>query len=159
SAELACPKGGAPSVRLRQHEYLTVDRARSTNKLWKIPVCLTYPSGDKLASACKVLGSAEDIVELPSRCPSFVYANQDEGGYYRVALTRADLDKLTGPALAKLSEAERFGVVANAWAEVWSGDLAASSFLGMLPRFKNEKSLLVWQQIFDSLTEADQVLI
>jgi aminopeptidase N len=166
SAELVCPANRAPSVRLRQREYLTVDRGRSSDKLWKIPVCVTYPSNGKLASACKVLGSSEDVMDLPASpgashgdCPSFLYANQDEGGYYRVALTRADLDKLTGAALAKLSEAERFGVISNGWAEVWSGDLPASDFLGMLPRFKKETSLLVWQQILDALAEADRAVI
>jgi alanyl aminopeptidase len=151
-------------VRLRQREYWTLDRTGSNSKLWKVPVCLSYGSGDKVGSACTVLGTAEDRLDLPSspgapRCPSFVYANREEAGYYRVALARADLDKLTGPALSKLSEGERFGVVSNAWAAVWSGDLPASSFLGMLPRFKKETSLLVWERIFDSLQEADRAVI
>jgi alanyl aminopeptidase len=165
SAELTCPKGAAPSLRLRQREYLTLDRTSSNAKLWKVPVCAAYEAGGKMRSACKVLGSAEDVMELPASggpaaCPSFVYANQDEAGYYRLALARSDLDRLTSlTALAKLGEPERFGIVSNAAAEVWSGDLAASAFLGMLPRFKKETSLLVWQMIFDALRDAHEALI
>jgi alanyl aminopeptidase len=162
SAELVCPQGAGPWVRLGQREYLTLDRAKSEGKLWKIPVCVSYGSGNKVGSACTVLGTAEDRLELPvqtgSRCPSFLYANRDEGGYYRVALTRGDLEKLAGRT-RELSESERFGVVSNAWAGVWSGELSVSTFLGMLPRFKNETSLLVWERIFDSLMEADRSVI
>jgi alanyl aminopeptidase len=160
SAELVCD-GGTPWARLRQREYLTIDRAKSEGKLWKIPVCASYGDAGKVASSCTVLASAEGRLELPvrgARCPSFLYANRDEGGYYRVALTRADVEKLAGKA-RELSVSERFGIVSNAWAGVWSGDLPASAFLGMLPRFKNETSLLVWERIFDSLGEADRSVI
>jgi len=160
-AELVCKLGAVPSIRLRQSEYRTIDRARTSDKVWRIPVCLAFDAGARMGSACTKLVAAEGSIELPpgSRCPSFVYANQDEGGYYRIVLDGADLDKLSGTALTRLTERERFGVVANAWAMVWSGDLGLTTYLQLLSRFKKETSSLVWSHIVDSLREVDRVAI
>ncbi|HMI87183.1 MAG TPA: M1 family aminopeptidase, partial [Polyangiaceae bacterium] len=160
-AELVCNAGAVPSVRLRQSEYRTIDRARKSDKVWRIPVCLAFDAGAEVSSACTTLEAADGNIELPpgSRCPSFLYANQDENGYYRIALDGADLNKLTGASLTRLTERERFGVVANAWATVWSGDLGLTAYLQLLSRFKKETSSLVWNQIVDSLREVDRVAI
>ena len=59
-------------------------------------------------------------------CPTFVYANADEVGYYRVRVTQADLAALL-PFVSRLPERERFGVVSNAWAAVRAEQLPASA--------------------------------
>ena len=160
-AELACKPGAGPSVRLSQSEYRTIDRSRASEKVWRIPVCVAFGAGPKVGSACTVLSGTEQSLDLPqgSACPSFIYANQDEGGYYRLALDEADLDKLAGPALSQLTERERFGVLTSAWARVWSGELGMPAYFQLLSRFKSETSLLVWNQIIDSLREADRMAI
>jgi aminopeptidase N len=161
SAQLVCARDAVPSVQLRQREYRTLDRAQSSEKLWRIPVCVTFDAGAKVGGACTLLGGAETKVDLPlapgSRCPSIFYANQDEQGYYRVAFDRADLGRLTGAALTRLTERERYGLLSNAWAQVWSGDIALRDYLDLLPRFQKDTSVLVWGRIFDALRDADRI--
>jgi alanyl aminopeptidase len=168
SAELRCPAGAKerPTVRLRQAEYRTLDRKKdASDKRWRVPVCVLYDAGPKVQKQCTLLDGAEGSIEIDApkggapRCPSFLYPNAGELGYYRVQLTRSDLDKLSRGALGKLSEGERVGLVGNAWASVSSGDLPGSAFLAWLPNFRGETSGMVWQQILGSLREADGALI
>jgi len=168
SAELRCPSGATerPTVRLRQEEHRSLDRKKAaSDKRWRVPVCVLYDAGPKVAKQCTLLDGAEGSIEIDApkggapSCPSFVYPNAGELGYYRVRLARSDLDKLSRGALRKLSDGERLGLVGNAWASVWSGDLPASAFLAWLQNFQGETSGFVWQQILGSLREADGAVV
>jgi alanyl aminopeptidase len=167
SAELRCPSGKAerPSVRLRQEEYRSLDRKKeASDKRWRVPVCVLYDAGPKPAKQCTLLEGAEGSIELDApngraaSCPSFFYPNAGELGYYRVRLARSDLDKLAR-GLGKLSERERVGLVGNAWAAVWSGDLPAAAYLAWVRNFQGETSGLVWGQIMDSLGDVNRAFI
>ncbi|HEX2657607.1 MAG TPA: M1 family aminopeptidase [Polyangia bacterium] len=170
-AELECGQGedgrpaGKPAVRLTQREYRTLDRKASpSDKQWEIPVCLAFPAsaapGTRLARQCTMLEAPEAHVELDAAdtCPPFVYANAGEDGYYRVRLNPERLTALS-LALPRLSEAERFGVVSNAFAAVRSGDLNAPDFLALIAKLPAERSELVWSEIIGGLTAIDHALI
>ncbi|MET0592975.1 MAG: M1 family metallopeptidase [Polyangiaceae bacterium] len=155
------------SLQLKQEEYRTLDRKQPSTKLWQIPVCIVFDGGEKLERECTLLDTAETKLDLGKRraksgenggCPAF-YANAGEAGYDRIKLDRADLEKIAKTGLGKLSELERFGVVSNAWAQVWSGDLPASLYFDLLGSFKKETSRLVWREIVDSLYAADKSIV
>jgi len=157
SAELVCHNGDAPWIRVRQAEYRTLDRTGTSDKRWRIPICAVVDAAPKLLRRCTLLDGAEGYIELPPGvCPSFLYANADEAGYYRV---RPGRDQPTGRALAKLSETERFGLLSNTWAAVWSGDVPAFSYLELLPGLRQETSSLIWDQIYEALFEMNGALI
>ena len=107
-----------------------------------------------------MLTEREATLELDARgaCPTFVYANAGETGYYRVRIGPAELAALA-PVLGKLPERERFGVVSNAWAAVRAGQLPLSAFLELLGRFKNDPSRLVWTEILDALRSIDRTFV
>jgi aminopeptidase N len=166
----ACRAGegeGAPaSLQLRQEEYLTLDRKGPSSKLWHIPVCVVYDGGEKIERECMLLDSAEAKLDLGKRrakggdaCPTYFYPNAGESGYDRIKFSPDHLDKLTKSGLGKLSDVERFGLVSNAWAGVWSGDLPASAYFEVLGNFKKESSRLVWREIIDSLYAADKAVV
>ena len=167
----ACRAGegadASASFELRQEEYRTLDRKGPSNKLWHIPVCVVYEGAEKVERECMLLDSAEAKLDLGKRrakggggaCPTYFYANAGESGYDRIKLARADLDKLAKSGLGKLSDLERFGLVSNAWAGVWSGDLPASAYFDVLGNFKKESSRLVWREIIDSLYAADKAVV
>jgi alanyl aminopeptidase len=160
TASLQCPVGGPNVVTLKQQEYRTLDRKGQGDKLWRIPLCVLYDAGGKTDKQCTVLDSAEGRVELgKGRCPSFFYPNAGEVGYFRVGLDRAEVTKLARTSLAKLSEQERFGLVSNSWAAVWSGDLAVSDYVDLLRNFKKETSKVVWGQIVESLASLDRSVV
>jgi cytosol alanyl aminopeptidase len=169
SAECRAGEGtdGPASVQLRQEEYRTLDRKGPSSKLWHIPVCVVYDGGEKIERECTVLDSAEAKLDLGKRgakggggaCPAYLYPNAGEAGYDRVKLERTELERLAKAGLGKLTDLERFGLVGNAWAQVWSGDLPASVYFEMLGSFKKEPSRLVWREIIDSLYAADKSIV
>jgi aminopeptidase N len=167
SAKLACYLDQTPpAVFLRQREYRTLERKGASQASWRIPVCVAYDAGGKLARQCVLLDGVAGKVDLvtpsgePAGCPAFFYPNAGEIGYYRVRLDPGDVTRLRDAAPLKLPEAERFGLISNVWAEVWSGELPASAFLDLIGAFKDdETSRLVWGQIFDALDAVDRALI
>ena len=134
-ARFECARGKTPPLTLHQQEYRTLERTGESATLWRIPVCvhIVGKPGAPLTKQCTVLKEREATLELDAgaACPTFVYANAGETGYYRVRIGPAELAVLA-PALGKLPERERFGVVSNAWAAVRAGQLPLSAFLELL---------------------------
>jgi len=167
SAASSAPESAAvPFVRLRQEEYRYLDQNEpSSAKQWRIPVCVRYDAGNALATQCTLLDGKEGRLDLgaakgrPPTCPSFVYPNAGEVGYYRFRLPRADLDKLGARSLGKLTEGERLGLAANAWADVWSGHLPLSAYLELLRGYQNEPSHLVLEQLLDALLATERAVV
>jgi aminopeptidase N len=172
AVSVTCQAGegeGAPvTFQLRQEEYRTLDRKGPSNKLWHIPICVSFDGGEKIERECTLLESAEAKIDVGKRraksgenggCPAYFYPNAGESGYDRIKLDHADLDRLAKSGLTKLSEVERYGLVSNAWAQVWSGDLPASAYFDVLGNFKKESSRLVWREIIESLYEADKSIV
>jgi alanyl aminopeptidase len=167
ASSLTCGPAGASLV-LSQREYLTLERERARQevspKLWQIPVCVFHQTGTVTGTRCGLLAAQAGQFDLggaePTRCPGLVYPNAGEAGYYRVRLGHRELGELR-PVLAagRLPEPERFGVVSNAWAAVWSGDLPASDALDLFRGFGAEESRLVWGPIMDALYAADRALV
>jgi cytosol alanyl aminopeptidase len=157
TATAACP---SREVRLSQRPYRTIDQPPGASgasvKEWRVPVCL---AGGKAGAAppCTLLEKQQTTVAV-STCASFVYPNANESGYFRVALTGADVGRLGPAVLATLPERERAGVVNNAWASVWSGDLRPAELLAFVRGFRAETSRLVWVQIVDALNGIDRGL-
>jgi alanyl aminopeptidase len=162
-ARSICTPGQAPAVQLRQREYRTLDRAaKDAGGLWRIPVCILVGGGSYASSnpRCLVLAERENNLVLEGRthCPTFIYANAGESGYYHVGMGQAELAALT-PAIKRLPERERFGIVSNAWAAVRAGDLPVSAFLDLLARFRSERSRLVWTEMIESLRAIDRTFV
>jgi len=161
-AHIACPVGKIPAVTLRQQEYRTMDRPADSAALWRIPVCVVtgHKAGGPFVRQCTVLTDREDAVALdPSAgCPTFVYANAGETGYYRVRIGATELEALGG-SVTQLPERERFGVVSNAWAAVRSGQLPVAAFLDLLVRLQHDPSRLVWTEMIEALHDIDLALV
>ena len=164
-ARVVCEKGKAPVITLRQREYRTLERpapAAEGAALWSVPVCVRVDAGKRGGGekACTVLKEREGTLELApgAACPAFIYPNADESGYYRVAMGPAEV-KAVAPDIGRLPERERFGVVSNAWAAVWSGQLPVAAFLELCLRLKDDGSRLVWTEMFEALRSINGSLI
>ena len=149
------PDGSGAKRYLERHRWGSGEcrrrwRVSAAAKLWRIPRACSLVAGANVTS-CTLLEGSVGRVEPQSPtppggtppCPGPVYANAGEAGYYRVAVTGAELAAWQGRARDELPEGERAGVVSNAWASVWSGELPASALLAFLGGFKAREPL-VW---------------
>jgi alanyl aminopeptidase len=140
---------------LRQSEWRPLGEGSEPARTWTLPVCIA--SDTQKAKSCFTL-DAQPITRTLGACPSWVYPNADEGGYYRFAMDRPQLLALTRSAPA-LDPANRLGLVSNAWAAVRQGSIDPSTLLDVLPAFDRESHRVVVAQIVDVLGGVSDALV
>ena len=125
-------KGGVASLNLSQARSLPSGPAPGK---WSVPVCVRYPRATGAIRSCTVLDGkrASAPLDTDGLCPAWLVPNDDQSGYYRVAWQEDTLTALFGADAAKLSVAERVGLVQDASARVTQGALSPASLLDQLP--------------------------
>jgi alanyl aminopeptidase len=140
---------------LRQSEWRPFGEAAEPVLTWTLPVCVD--SDRQKGKSCFTLG-AEPIARTLTGCPSWVYPNAEEAGYYRFAMDRAELVTLARNAPA-LDAANRLGLVSNAWAAVRQGSIDAGALLDVLPSFDAENDHVVVGALVDVLRSVNDALV
>ncbi len=142
-------------VELRESEWRPLGGESEAPRKWTLPVCIA--SDAQKGKSCFTLGT-EPIARNLSACPTWLYPNADEAGYYRFVMDKAQLLALTRSERA-LAPADRLGLVSNAWAGVRQGAIDPSTLLDALPRFDAETHRLVVEQLASALQGVDQALV
>jgi aminopeptidase N len=142
-------------VELRQSEWRPLGGGGEQPRKWTLPVCIA--SDAQKGKSCFTLG-AEPITRDLGGCPSWLYPNADEAGYYRFVMDKAQLLALTRSERA-LDPADRLGLVSNAWAAVRQGAIDPGTLLDALPRFDGESHRLVVEQLAGVLQGVDEALV
>jgi alanyl aminopeptidase len=148
------PQGGR--VELRQSEWRPLGGGGESPRSWTLPVCVA--SDAQKSKSCFTLGKDPIARDLGGRCPSWVYPNADESGYYRFVVDRPQLQALVRGAPA-LDPVSRLGLVSNAWAAVRQGSIEPGALLDALPAFDAENQRLVVEEITDVLAAIDRALV
>jgi aminopeptidase N len=146
-------KGG--SVELRQSEWRPLGGGGEPARKWTLPVCVATDT--EKTPSCFTLGS-DPIRRDLGACPTWLYPNAEEAGYYRFVMDRAQLLALTRSARA-LDAADRLGLVSNAWAAVRQGAIDPGTMLDVLPTFDQEGHRVVVDQIVDVLRGMNRALV
>jgi puromycin-sensitive aminopeptidase len=103
-------------------------RGKRADRPWPVPVVLKIGVGKGTGKIERhLLTGASQRVSLPARA-RFVYANADEGGFYRPLHDERSLGELA-TNVAELSATERLGLLTHSWALVAAGYGALPSFL------------------------------
>lgn len=121
------PVGGLPGTILQLSQsplHALPSAGKGPLPRWTIPVCTN--AGSK-APACTLLEGGGDLT-VPGCGP--IYPNDSEAGYYRFATK--DIVALT--AMKSRGEAERLGLLSNAWALTQAGRLDAGKLFDVLDR-------------------------
>jgi aminopeptidase N len=158
-AELECAAGEPAKVKLRAERYRSRGQP-AHDRAWKIPVCVLAEGGDADKPACGLLDDAEAEIPLglgPGRCPTWIYPNAGERGYFRFALPPEGLAALTRAA-RKLPPAERLGLVADVAALLQSGDVPADALVDVLTALRGERDLRVVEQMIAALGHLGAIL-
>jgi len=153
---------GASKVELRESEWRPLGAAgaaadaASAPRTWTLPVCVS--SEGQKAKSCFTLGTSPIERSLGARCPTWLYPNADQAGYYRFILDRPQLLALARGERG-LDATDRFGLLSNAWAEVRQGALEPGTLLDVLPLFDGDPNRLVVEEISHTLSEMDHALV
>jgi alanyl aminopeptidase len=150
-----CGGRAGSKVDLRESEWRPLGEGGEPARKWTLPVCVA--SDTQKAKSCFTLG-AEPVTRTLGACPSWVFPNAEEAGYYRFVLDRPQLLALTRSAGA-LSAADRLGLVSNAWAAVRQGSIDPSTLLEVLPSFDGEMHRVLVESIADVLGSVNETLV
>jgi aminopeptidase N len=143
-------------VELRESEWRPLGGGGDPARAWTVPVCVATDA--QKAKSCFTLGREPIARSLGSRCPSWVYPNADQSGYYRFVIDRPQLLALMRGE-RELGVADRLGLVSNAWAAVRQGSIEPAALLDMLPVFDGDVSRLVTEQISGVLAGVEGALV
>ncbi|MGH9273286.1 MAG: M1 family aminopeptidase, partial [Acidimicrobiales bacterium] len=114
---------------------------------WVVPLQLRYgtESGAVVATTALLEG---DTLEVPLDEPvTWVVANADGHGFYRVRWSGPLREALASYAQTGLSDVERYSLVDDTWASVLAGTTAAAAFLTLAEGFAGERDVSVWRRL------------
>jgi puromycin-sensitive aminopeptidase len=106
----------------------------SAEKAWPVPVVLA--TGGKRPAARHLVKRRR--ASLPRPRGRFVYANADEGGFYRPLHEGEAFARLVRH-FGRLSDAERLGLLRHTWAQVHAGYAPLSQLLSLLSPLAGER--------------------
>lgn len=151
-------EGEAPTVEMTQTRYLPAGSSADVGQPWSVPVCVRYGKSDD-AVHCGLVEGESSALELPTdRCPSFIYPNANEAGYFRWNLPTEDLLKLARKHRSKLSTAERVGLLANADNLLKAQKLDVATHVALLEAMSREEHRMIVSLVIDALYSYDEVI-
>jgi puromycin-sensitive aminopeptidase len=116
---------------------------------WQAPIFLRASTANGVHSQTALLTGDEIRITLPSR-PDWVVVNAGGHGFYRVRYAQELLDRLTANLHDTLSAVERFNLVNDTWAAAQAGLAPMTTYLALLPLFRDETDPNVWNIILAS---------
>jgi puromycin-sensitive aminopeptidase len=132
-------RAGRGAVELSQQRFFANPRGREAERraTWPIPMVLrARPGRGKTRLVRTLFDSSSQRVDVGD-APRWIYANADEGGFYR-PLHDAELLAALGADLSRLSESERMGLVGHQWAGVRGDRAALADCLDLIARLGDE---------------------
>ena len=141
TATVACAQGADAKVALHQERYLPKGAAAGGAPVWQVPVCVVYNDdrGGRASRECTLLAKPDGAMTLHARCPTWIYANADAAGYYRVGMTPEHLHAVLDKGWRSLEETERLALANDVLAMVRRGDVDVGAALDLVPRLLQEK--------------------
>jgi len=153
----SCGGANGNRLELRQTEWRPLGEPREgAPRRWTLPVCTA--SDVEKTKSCFTLGAEPIVRTIDTRCPTWVYPNADQAGYYRFMVDGAHLLALAS-AGRSLDATDRLGLVSNAWAGVRQGSTAPGVLMDVLAAFDGEPDRHVVEQVIGVLRGIDHALI
>jgi aminopeptidase N len=160
-------QGGFPIVSVATADggrtlRLTQDRFRylpdpGADALWAVPLQLRYRTESGTVTSTTALLDGPELEIALDEPVTWVVANAEGHGFYRVRLSDPLREALTTEA-ASLSDVERFGLVDDTWASVLAGTTPAVGFLDLVAGFSGETDVSVWRRILGGLDQIDRLV-
>jgi aminopeptidase N len=140
TATTECANNAAKVEVKQQRLLLAGTKTEDDNSLWQLPVCMK--SNDAADDDCSVVSKRDAKIPLAS-CPAWLFPNRDAKGYYRVAYSAVNLEKLQSVAETQLTVPERIAFVEDAWAMTGAGRTHVSDFMQLAASLQGEQNLNV----------------
>jgi alanyl aminopeptidase len=151
SVRLTCDRRASPVLHVEQRRFLPLGSKGSGDQIWQIPLCVRHGSADTGQRECTLLTQPASDWKLNAKnCPTWVEANDNAVGYYRVDYQGGLLQALTqGSTANRLTAPERVDFIGNAQALSSAGKLPAADALALVSIFRADSERHVVQAAVD----------
>lgn len=144
---LVAVSAGGPDLReitVEQGRFLADRNApEDSGPPWAVPLTLAFEDTEGIRRHRVLVTDRRATISLPAKgAVRWVYANADEQGFYRTSYDQGLRDALA-VSLARLSPAERFGLLDNVWALAQKGVRPIGEFLDLVVRFRGDDTRIV----------------
>jgi aminopeptidase N len=133
------------AVTLTQHRFY-YDKSLlegPSNQLWQIPVSLKAPNA---GGVTELITAPQQKVSMPE-CDSWVFADANGNGYYRIKYDSDSFERLTRNAEKDLNPPERLVLVRDTWAAVRAGEQPIGDFMHLADALAAERNSVVVGQM------------
>jgi len=145
-----------PALHLSQQRFFSDKSSKKSDSVWCIPMTVRYADDEGEKTHRFVFDVPEKTVPLPaSGHVRFVYANQDEIGFFRQRFSENTLAQLLPVATTVLSPVELVGLVEDSWAMVRNATRSIHDFLGVLWAASESKHHSVLRVVAERLDVLD----
>ena len=129
--------------------YAQNGNGQADDKRWQAPVFVKAKIGAETETRTALLTTGELRLPLSER-PDWVVVNAGGHGFYRVRYAPDLLGQLTARVHTQLSPIERFNLLNDTWATAQAGLTPLTTYLDVLPVFREEPDHNVWAAILGS---------
>ena len=139
-------------VKLSQKRFLGYGVAPPQERLWRIPIVLSYSDGSGVRTQHVLLTEREMTVELEGvKKPAWINPNGGPAGYYRWSVSTEMMSRLAESAGQIMSPVERVGFLGNVEALLDGGMIHGDDYMRLLSRFANDESPEVVLGLMDNI--------
>jgi puromycin-sensitive aminopeptidase len=125
---------------------------------WSVPVIAAWRAeGADGRHEQRALLEADPVTIDTHASAAWGLINAGGHGFYRVRHHATGLAALLDHA-DELAPIERYNLVDDLWASVQAGQAGAEEMLDLLPRFRDETDLSVWQRVISALASLDRLV-
>jgi aminopeptidase N len=151
----SCDQGKAQVEFTQQRFFLSPERLNAASpEQWQIPVCMKSGAN----TTCSLVAAKTQKVPI-AQCASWLFANRDAKGYYRVAYTKANLNAVAGVAETELNAPERIALIEDVWAMTRVGKTSIGDFLGLAQALRSERDLAAINLLSGDLADVGDLLV
>ena len=129
--------------------YVQNGNGRTEDKRWQAPIFVKTKRDAEAETRTALLTTGELRLPLSER-PDWVVVNAGGHGFYRVRYAPDLLGQLTANIHTQLSPIERFNLLNDTWATAQAGLTPLTTYLDVLPVFREEPDHNVWAAILGS---------
>jgi aminopeptidase N len=155
SVTSSCAGGKAQAEFTQQRFFLSPEGLKAGSpEQWQIPVCMKWGAN----GACALVADKTQQVPI-AQCSSWLFANRDAKGYYRVAYTEENLNAVARVAEKEFNARERIALLEDTWAMTRVGKSSIADFLGLAQELRSERDLAVINLLAGHLTYVGNTLV
>jgi alanyl aminopeptidase len=143
---------GKMTLEMSQKRYLPAGSAADADVTWNVPVCVRYGYEGGAGRSCLLLEKAEQTFEeAVDQCPTWVYPNDEERGYYHWNMPEQKLSALLAEHRGQLRLREKVALLSHLSALTEAQVLSYRTYLDAVYAMKTETHRAIVSKVVDTL--------